>query len=281
MQRLRYIAGRSIRRARIVRDTIIRPFLPSPPYRCNVCGRAVRKFLPLPSFYSENLRKAGSPLISTEAETCNVDNYSCPYCCASDRDRLMSLNVQGMLNREEIHDNDTIVDFAPSAPLSAYIRSVTSSTNKRINYRTADLYASNVDDRVDICDMPTYSSNSIALFLCSHVLEHVPDDRKAMRELFRILAPGGCGMLLVPLIIGNEAMDEDPLLTDPMERWRRFGQDDHVRLYSRSEFIRRLEEVGFEVELRDVVHFGKASFGKCGIAERSILYVAHKQRMSA
>jgi len=77
------------------------------------------------------------------------------------------------------------------------------------------------------------------------VLEHVPDDRKAMRELRRVLKPEGWAILLVP--ITEHATYEDPTITDPRERLRAFGQEDHVRRYGR-DYPDRLREAGFDVE---------------------------------
>ncbi len=84
------------------------------------------------------------------------------------------------------------------------------------------------------------------LILCSHVLEHVPDDRMAMRELHRVLKPGGTAILMVPIVLQNSATEEDPSVTDPHERIRLYGQFDHVRLYGR-DYVQRLQEAGFTV----------------------------------
>ena len=81
--------------------------------------------------------------------------------------------------------------------------------------------------------------------MCSNVLEHVSDDRMAMRELHRVLAPGGTAFVQVP--IRGETTFEDPSVTDPVERTRLFGQEDHVRFYGR-DIIQRLEQAGFQVE---------------------------------
>lgn len=82
--------------------------------------------------------------------------------------------------------------------------------------------------------------------ICSHVLEHVNDDRQAMRELYRVLAPGGTAILLVPMS-SRATTYEDPSITDPQERIRHFGQFDHVRLYGR-DYADRLAGAGFNVE---------------------------------
>jgi SAM-dependent methyltransferase len=81
---------------------------------------------------------------------------------------------------------------------------------------------------------------------CSHVLEHVEDDRRAMAELFRILRPGGWAFLSVP--IHGARTIEDPAIALPADRLRAFGQEDHVRIYGNDgAFERRLEHVGFNV----------------------------------
>ena len=102
-----------------------------------------------------------------------------------------------------------------------------------------------VDDKVDISNMWLYDNNQFDFFICSHVLEHVPDDHKALSELHRILKPGGTGILMVPIILGLEEIDEDPFETDESERWRRFGQHDHVRVYSKEGFLKRARDAGF------------------------------------
>ena len=99
-------------------------------------------------------------------------------------------------------------------------------------------------ERVDLTRIP-HANASFDSVLCCHVIEHIPDDRRAMRELRRVLAPGGFGILQTPV----QSMDrtvEDPSVTDPAERRRRFGQPDHVRVYGR-DFHDRLRETGFRV----------------------------------
>ena len=170
----------------------------------------------------------------------------------------------------------TLIEFAPSTAVSQYIQRASKNRGVGLSYRTADLYMPGVDDRVDLCDMPTYKTASVDLFICSHVLEHVPDDCQAMRELHRILKAGGRGVLLVPIIMGLPAIDEDPTVTRPADRWRRFGQDDHVRLYNKSGFVERLTEVGFSVTELGASHFGFEQFQTNGIEQKSVLYVVEK-----
>ncbi|NET30420.1 MAG: methyltransferase domain-containing protein [Cyanothece sp. SIO1E1] len=112
-------------------------------------------------------------------------------------------------------------------------------------YLTADLYAENVDLKMDITKIP-FPNESFDVIYCSHVLEHVLDDRKAMSEFNRVLSVGGTAYIMVP-ITGDKTF-EDPTVTSPEERERLFGQSDHVRLYG-PDFLSRLSEQSWQVEM--------------------------------
>jgi len=114
-----------------------------------------------------------------------------------------------------------------------------------LDYISGDLYDSQVMVKLDVCNLH-YSNDTFDIIICSHVLEHVEDDRKAMRELSRVLKRLGWAMFLVP--IAAEATFEDPSVTDPVERQRVFGQFDHVRCYG-PDFAQRLEDNGFVVHV--------------------------------
>jgi SAM-dependent methyltransferase len=101
--------------------------------------------------------------------------------------------------------------------------------------------------------------------LCSHVLEHVPADGAAMRELRRITAPGGWCLVMVPLDLRSEQTYEDPSITLPEDRTRAFWQHDHVRLYA-ADIGERLAAAGFAVErIRPVQEFGAGAVARCRI----------------
>lgn len=112
-----------------------------------------------------------------------------------------------------------------------------------IDYLTADLYDPDVMVEMDIADIQ-YPDDTFDVIYCSHVLEHVPEDLKAMRELRRVLAPGGWAVLQVP--ITAEETVEDPSIADPEERERLFGQRDHVRRYG-PDYVTRLKDAGLAV----------------------------------
>jgi len=109
---------------------------------------------------------------------------------------------------------------------------------------TADLFAEDVDVKMDICDI-RFADETFDIVYCSHVLEHVPDDRKAMREFRRVMKPQGWAILLVPITVQQTV--EDPSIIDPKERLRLFGQEDHVRRYG-LDYVERLKISGLAVK---------------------------------
>jgi SAM-dependent methyltransferase len=136
-----------------------------------------------------------------------------------------------------------IVHVAPERVLRNRFREL-----PEVEYHAGDLTAEFGPERIDVTP-PPYHTASVDAVICNHVLEHVPDDRKAMSEIRRVLKPRGWALLQVPgLELGLERTDEDPGVTDPAELLARFGQDDHVRRYGR-DYSERLEAAGLAVEL--------------------------------
>ncbi|GGB82171.1 SAM-dependent methyltransferase [Flavobacterium suaedae] len=120
---------------------------------------------------------------------------------------------------------------------------------KNLDYTTTDLYSPLADVKADICNLP-FEDNSYDIILCNHVLEHIPDDTKAMQELYRVLKPGGMGIFQIPQDLSREKTFEDDSITDPKERARIFGQYDHVRVYGR-DYFDKLRSIGFTVTEED------------------------------
>jgi SAM-dependent methyltransferase len=241
-----------------------------PKHCCTVCSSAIEQFNRLPDFYHENLDKNGFIFSSYQSETINFLNYSCPVCDASDRDRLYALYFKKELPKVDLEFR--LLDVAPSGSLRNFIQ----AKYPYINYRSADLLMSGTDDCVDITKMDIYEDNIFDFLICSHVLEHVQNDRKAIAELYRVLKVGGKGIVMVPIMLSLEKDYENPGITTPEGRWKHFGQDDHVRMYSKSGFIGKLESTGFLVHQLDINFFGTETFEKYGIHPRSVLYIVEK-----
>jgi SAM-dependent methyltransferase len=158
-----------------------------------------------------------------------------------------------------------VLHVAPERVLGNRLRSIPGA-----DYHGGDLTAEFGPERIDVTDL-RFPDRSVDILVCNHVLEHVPDDRKAMVEIHRVLKPGGWALLLVPELEGDsvsETTDEDPSITDPAERLRRFGQDDHVRRYG-WDYLDRLREAGLEVEvIRPESEFGTAAVERYRLAKR-------------
>ncbi len=237
---------------------------------CSVCERPVGSFLPLPACYREAAERHGFVHFGL-GETINLVEYSCPHCGASDRERLYALFLDQAVGSASDKQPIGLIHFAPESALSQRIRRL-----GKFDYRTADPTMGNVDDRVDITNMLAYRDEEFDCFICSHVLEHVADDRRAFGELWRILKPGGWGILMVPVMTHLERTLEDPTANTESQRWRLFGQGDHVRLYAKRDYLSRIQGAGFIVNEMGVEHFGIETFDRCGITRRSVLYVARR-----
>lgn len=257
---------------RALRAATISAFGRSWRFQCPVCGEAVGRFAPLPSFYSRQLIENGSDLRIEDFETCHFQAYQCAHCGATDRDRLYALYLAERFPSSAAEQTKVyLLDIAPSSALSDHIR-----RKYAIRRRTADLFQPNVDDRVDVTAMTCYADGTFDAFICSHVLEHVSDDAKAMRELRRVLKPGGWGIMMVPINTKLQEIRENPGETDERMRWKNFGQGDHVRVYSRTGFVQRLKDAGFQVREFGSEHFDLVKMERFGLSQTSMLYVVEK-----
>jgi SAM-dependent methyltransferase len=239
-------------------------------YFCPVCSSTVSQFHRLSDFYYENLDKYGHIFSIFQNETLNYLNYFCPACSGSDRDRLYALYFQKEVS--QVKDEFRLLDIAPSASLQKFIK----AKYPHIGYRSADMMMDGVDDIVDITQMDLYRDNTFDFFICSHILEHIDNDRKAMSELYRVLKRGGKGIAMVPIMLSLPEDYENPEVTTPEDRWKHFGQDDHVRMYSKTGFIDKLTSTGFTVAQLDINFFSSETFDKYGIHPRSVLYIVEK-----
>ena len=162
----------------------------------------------------------------------------CAWCNSLERHRLL---WTFLCEETDLATNppQKFLHIAPEASLQPMLEPIIGD-----GYLTGDLLDPNVMEKIDITDIQ-HPDDYFDAVMCNHVLEHVPDDRKAMSEFYRVLKPGGWAILLVP--INAEQTIEDPTITDPAERLRLFWQEDHVRRYG-LDYIKRLSETGFSVK---------------------------------
>lgn len=186
----------------------------------------------------------------------------CPSCGSRERHRLVHLWVtEGGGDRLA---GKRILHFAPEKVVQRQMRG-----NKL--YETADLYESGVTHRVDIAHT-ALADASYDVVIAHHVLEHIPDDRAAMREMFRLLKPGGIAVLSTPINASRRETYENPSITDPALRTLHFSAPDHKRYYG-LDFADRLTDAGFAVETFRMPPELEPHYG---LLRAEWLYIAHK-----
>lgn len=163
-----------------------------------------------------------------------------------------------------------VLHFAPEQCFLKRFRKL-----KHLDYTTTDLNSPIADVKADICNLP-FEDNTYDIVLCNHVLEHIPDDTKAMQELYRVMKPQGWGVFQIPQDLSREVTFEDDTITDKNERTRIFGQYDHVRIYGR-DYFDKLRSIGFKVEEVDyTLTLTEKDIERYCLAKGEIIPLVHK-----
>tara|TARA_R110000787_G_scaffold71771_3_gene159821 strand:+ start:17367 stop:18146 length:780 start_codon:yes stop_codon:yes gene_type:complete len=200
---------------------VIALFLKGSNYTDPIDDKSYRKFLP---YGYETIR----------------ENVLAPGTLSLERHRLFWLYLKNKTNFFSAETKIKLLHFAPEQAFYNRFKKI-----KHLEYITTDLNSPLADVKADICNLP-FKDNEFDYIFCNHVLEHIPDDTKAMQELYRVLAPGGIGIFQIPQELSREITFEDNSITDPKERAKIFGQYDHVRVYGR-DYFNKLRSIGFEV----------------------------------
>lgn len=215
---------------------------------CPICENKFRKFLPYGS-------KAG-------------ENRLCPVCLSLERHRLIYLYLKN-------HDNFfsekyKVLHIAPEQPFLKRFKKLSN-----LDYTSADLVSPIADLHFDIMKIPL-EDNTYDWVICNHVLEHVESDIEAMKEILRILKPGGKAILQVPINYDYTKTHEDLSITDPKEREKIFGQYDHLRWHG-LDYPERLKTAGFQVLEFNIKDFlTPEEIEKYRLDTREILYINSK-----
>lgn len=211
-----------IRMSYLIRPVLVL-WLKGNKYTDPIDGKSFRKFLP---YGYENQR----------------DNVLSPSTLSLERHRLLWLYLKN--ETDFFSAPKKVLHFAPEQAFYKRFRN-----QKNLDYTTTDLNSPLADVKADICNLP-FKDEEFDVIFCNHVLEHIPDDTKAMQELYRILKKGGMGIFQIPQDLSRETTFEDNSITDRKERAKIFGQYDHVRIYGR-DYFDKLRSVGFRVVEED------------------------------
>lgn len=207
-------------------------------FACNCCGASYSRFVPdYPS------RKNANAINTNQVIAGYGKNILCPACLSTARERL----VIAILENHGTISGKKILHFSPEKNIYTYLK----KTNDITTADLEPLFYTRIDGDIKKEDATrlSFPDNHFNMVIANHILEHIPDDRQAMTELFRILKPGGQAILQVPYSTTIPTTLEEPGIHDPQRQSALFGQKDHVRIYRLQDYLQRLENCGFTVSL--------------------------------
>jgi SAM-dependent methyltransferase len=218
---------------------------------CPIDGKTYRKFLPYGRLQSR-------------------PNALCPSSLSLERHRLMWLYL-----KDRTHFFTDRLKLLHIAPELCFMKIFDQMDN--LEYITADLESPLAKIKLDVMNMP-FEDNSFDVVFCNHVMEHVENDIMAMSEIYRVLKPGCWAIIQSPVYPYLEITIEDTSITDPKDRERVYGQDDHMRKYGK-DYGTRLQKAGFQVKEDDFLNDLDPEVRKrFALPEEEIIYFCEKKR---
>lgn len=219
--------------------------------QCTVCTREYKKFLPYGRGNSAR------------------NNALCPSCQALERHRLIWLYLQE--KTDFFQNKKKVLHIAPESCFINRFEKIHQN-----DYITADIESPLAKVKMDIHKIP-FEDNTFDVAFCNHVMEHVDDDIKAMSEIYRVLKPNGWAIIQIPFFDTNlQTTLEDKSINTPQERFKHYGQEDHVRMYGQ-DYGRRLEKAGFIVKEDDFVKtLSKEKVTKFALPAEEVIYFCKK-----
>jgi SAM-dependent methyltransferase len=219
---------------------------------CPVCERSFSKFL------------------SYGSDIAHRENVLCPYDLTLERHRLMWLYLRDSSNFFTAEK----LNVLHIAPEQCFHKKFKEQDN--LNYLTGDLISPIADLHFDLHSIPL-EDNRFDVIFCNHVMEHVDDALQCMRELHRVMKPGGWGIMQVPQDFSRDVTFEDKTITSPEDREKYFWQKDHVRLFG-NDYPKWLEKAGFEVEeFKKESKYDVKMIERYRLQKEEILYIVHKK----
>lgn len=225
-------------------------YLKGDTYYCHVCDSSFKRFLP----------KGNGLVIREKAE--------CPNCGSLERTRLLKYYLENETNIQQ--ENKNVLHIAPEDGLKSWIKTFKSKSN----YINGDILPENADEIMDITQI-SYSDKTFDIIICSHVLGHVPEQDKALNELYRCLKPKGEVLLLTLLNQKSEQTIESSEVLSDEERLELYGEFDLVRLHGKKDLISNCEKAGFKVDVIDYrTHFSleEQTRFSLGNGERELIF---------
>ena len=217
---------------------------------CPVCEKSFKKFL------------------SYGSKVAQRDNVLCQYDLTLERHRLMWLYLKDYSNF--MTEKLDVLHIAPEQCFHARFKA-----QENLKYLTGDLESPIADMHFDLHSIPL-EENRFDVVFCNHVLEHVDDALQCMKELYRVMKPGGWGIMQVPQDISRKETYEDASITSPEDREKHYWQKDHVRLFG-LDYPEWLKKAGFTVtEFKPTENYSKEQIARYRLQEGEVLYIVSK-----
>lgn len=232
-------------------------------YICNFCGARYGRFVP----------EYPAPDIEETLRINHViagygPNVYCPNCLSKNRERLVKAVIQHYLKIE----GKQVLHFSPEKRLYRWLK-------KRALMTTVDIapgFYMNIDSSIKYADATQlpFADGSFSLIIANHILEHIPEDSKAIKEMWRVLKNDGVALLQVPYSATLPTTMEEPYINDPARQAALYGKKDHVRIYAMKDYINRLEKAGFRVSV--LTPEALVSFRAHAIQEDESVFLCYK-----
>ncbi|WP_353147087.1 methyltransferase domain-containing protein [Flavobacterium sp.] len=222
---------------KFILNTIPRPIL----IRLSIVARPIIAFLLKGNKFTDPIDGKSFRMFLPYGYGTQRNNVLSPSTLSLERHRLLWLYLQNETNFFTKSEKIKVLHFAPEQEFYKRFKK-----QANLEYTTTDLLSPLADVKADICKLP-FPDDTYDIILCNHVLEHIPDDTKAMQELYRVMKPGGMGIFQIPQDLNRDITFSDDSITDQKERAKIFGQYDHVRIYGR-DYFDKLRSIGFRVE---------------------------------
>jgi SAM-dependent methyltransferase len=222
---------------KFILNTIPRPIL----IRLSIVARPIIAFLLKGNKFTDPIDGNSFKMFLPYGYGTQRNNVLSPSTLSLERHRLLWLYLQNETNFFKSIEKIKVLHFAPEQEFYKRFKK-----QANLDYTTTDLLSPLADIKADICNLP-FHDDTYDIILCNHVLEHIPDDTKAMQELYRVMKPGGMGIFQIPQDLKRAITFSDDSITDQKERAKIFGQYDHVRVYGR-DYFDKLRSIGFRVE---------------------------------
>jgi SAM-dependent methyltransferase len=248
---------------------------------CNFCGAAYKKFVPeYPN------RDIAAAINDNHVIAGYGENVYCPNCGSKNRERLIKSVIATHLDIK----GKKILHFSPEKNLYRFLKEAAAPATPAngtaaaapTTITTVDItpgFYRYIDANIIYADATRlpFADATADIVIANHILEHIPEDLEALKEIFRVLTPGGVAILQVPYSPTIPFTFEDPAINDPQQQAKRFGQKDHVRIYALDDYIRRLESAGFQVH--QLTPADLSPFRIHAIQPDEIVFLGYKNRI--